>query len=119
MKKGEQRDFSRWHDLVLLGKMGAGIYVLDENGTILSDGNHEVTWKGHRYFEGKSGSLDTKFKIPKDVRPLDNLENNNDTLTAPEIAERAADPRIAQFAQFLVENGNKLPKAMSNQNRNY
>lgn len=46
-----------------LGKLGSMVYILDSNGTPLTDGHHEIQMDGHGNLAGKTGARKTSIHL--------------------------------------------------------
>ena len=90
-----------FHDAVILGKRGAMIYVVDENGNKLSNGHHSIKWGGHDDdWLGKVGATENKFTIDTDkINPWDQRLSRQ--ITLDDIIDGAADERIVALARYL------------------
>lgn len=91
-----------FHDAIILAKKGAMVYVVDEDGNRLSGGHHEVTWDGGMSFKGKNGASLERFLVDTDnIAPFGARLNRK--LSLDDIAQYAADERIAALAYYLDE----------------
>lgn len=88
--------------------MGSQVYVLDAEGRALTHGAFSVRWDGHGFRENSSGG--SKVNVSDVTRRMYLLSPHGKEISNSLIAERAEDPRVAQFAEFLEKNHSRLPK---------
>jgi len=98
-----------FHNAVILGKQGAMIYVVDEDGNRLSDGHHYVTWGGHNDdWTGKTDASEESFSVDtSQIEPWNHKLSRK--LTLEEVVEYARDKRVAAFAEYLRQYDDAPP----------